>query len=59
MKIQAVIDYLNEHGSMTVEDLQELFDIKRTRAYNLYKKMEAEGYIKVSGRGTGKKITLN
>ena len=56
---QAVIDYLNEHGSMTVEDLQELFDIKRTRAYNLYKKMEAEGYIKVSGRGTGKKITLN
>lgn len=56
---QAVIDYLNEHGSMTVEDLQELLDIKRTRAYNLYKKMEAEGYIKVSGRGTGKKITLN
>lgn len=44
---------------MTVADLQELFDIKRTRAYNLYKKMEAEGYIKVSGRGTGKKITLN
>lgn len=56
---QAVIDYLNEHGSMTVEDLQELLDIKRTRGYNLYKKMEAEGYIKVSGRGTGKKITLN
>ena len=55
---QAVIDYLNEHDSMTVEELQELLNIKRTRAYNLYKKMEAEGYIKVSGRGTGKIIIL-
>lgn len=55
---QAVIDYLNEHDSMTEEELQELLNIKRTRAYNLYKKMEAEGYIKVSGRGTGKIITL-
>jgi ATP-dependent DNA helicase RecG len=55
---QAVIDYLNEHGSMTEEDLQELLNIKRTRAYNLYKKMETEGYIKVSGRGTEKVITL-
>lgn len=55
---QAVIDHLNEHGSMTVEELQELLKIKRTRAYNLYKRMEAEGYIKVTGRGTGKKITL-
>ena len=55
---QTVIDYLNEHDSMTVEKLQELLNIKRTRAYNLYTKMEAEGYIKVSGRGTGKIITL-
>ena len=55
---QAVIDYLNERDSMTEEELQELLNIKRTRAYNLYKKMEAEGYIKVSGRGTGKIITL-
>lgn len=55
---QAVIDYLNEHDSMTEEELQELLNIKRTRAYNLYKKMEAEGYIKVSGRGTRKIISL-
>ena len=55
---QAVIDYLNEHGSITEEELQELLKIKRTRAYNLYKDMEEEGYIKVSGRGKVKKITL-
>lgn len=55
---QAVIDYLNEHDSMTEDELQELLNIKRTRAYNLYKKMEAEGYIKVSGRGTRKIISL-
>lgn len=55
---QAVIDHLKEQGSMTEEELQKLLNIKRTRAYNLYKKMESEGYIKVSGRGTGKIITL-
>ena len=55
---QAVIDYLNEHGSMTVEELQELLDVKQTRAFNLYKKMENEGYIKVTGRGAGKTISL-
>ena len=55
---QAVIDYLNEYGSMTVEELQELLNIKRTRAYNLYKKRESEKYIKVSGRGAEKTITL-
>lgn len=55
---QAVINHLKEQGSMTEEELQKLLNIKRTRAYNLYKKMEAEGYIKVSGRGTRKIITL-
>lgn len=55
---QAVIDYLNEHGSMTVEELQELLDVKQTRAFNLYKKMENDGYIKVTGRGAGKTILL-
>lgn len=55
---RAVIDYLNKHGSMTEEELQELLKIKHTRAYNLYKDMEKDGYITVSGRGKGKKITL-
>lgn len=55
---RTVIDYLKIHGSMTEEDLQELLGIKQTRAYTLYKEMESKGYIKVSGRGTNKKITL-
>ena len=58
MQYKAVIEFLNEHGSMTVEELQELLDIKQTRAFNLYKKMESEGYIKVNGRGAEKTITL-
>lgn len=58
MQYKAVIEFLNEHGSMTVEELQELLDIKQTRAFNLYKKMEKEGYIKVNGRGAEKTITL-
>lgn len=55
---RTVIDYLNEHESMTVEELQELLEIKHTRAYNLYKSMEADGFIKVCGRGSEKKIFL-
>lgn len=55
---QAVIDYLNEHGSMTVEELQKLLDVKQTQAFNLYKKMENVGYIKVTGKGAGKTISL-
>ena len=58
MQYKAVIEFLNEHGSMTVEEFQELLDIKQTRAFNLYKKMESEGYIKVNGRGAEKTITL-
>ncbi len=58
MQYKAVIEFLNEHGSMTVEEFQELLDIKQTRAFNLYKKMESEGYIKVKGRGAEKTITL-
>lgn len=58
MQYKAVIEFLNEHGSMTVEELQELLDIKQTRAFNLYKKMEKEGYVKVNGRGASKTITL-
>ena len=55
---QTVIDYLKDNGSMTEEDLQELLSIKKTRAYNLYKAMEKDGFITVLGKGAEKKIIL-
>ena len=55
---QTVIDYLKDNGSMTEEELQELLGIKKTRAYNLYKAMEKDGFITVLGKGAEKKIIL-
>lgn len=55
---QTVIDYLKDNGSMTEEELQELLGIKKTRAYNLYKAMEKDGFITVLGKGVEKKIIL-
>lgn len=55
---QTVIDYLKDNGSMTEEDLQELLSIKKTRAYNLYKAMERDGFITVLGKGAEKKFIL-
>lgn len=55
---QTVIDYLKDNGSMTEEELQELFGIKKTRAFNLYKSMEKDGLIAVLGKGAEKKFVL-
>ena len=38
-QMKMVIDYLNEYGEMTEEDLQELLNIKKTRAYLLTRQM--------------------
>ncbi len=55
---QIVTDYLTEHGEMTASELQELLNIKRTRAYTLAKEMEKAGLIAASGRGEDKKYHL-
>ena len=38
-QMKMVIDYLTEYGEMTDEDLQELLNIKKTRAYLLARQM--------------------
>lgn len=37
---RTVLDHLTEHGEMTAAELEELLNIKRTRAYTLAKEME-------------------
>lgn len=51
---QAVIGYLTEYGEMTEDKLQELLNVKRTRAYTIAKQMEEAGIISVLGRGERK-----
>lgn len=55
---QAVIDYLTEYDEMNEDKLQELLDVKRTRAYTIAKQMEVAGIISVSGRGERKIFKL-
>ena len=57
-QMKAVMDYLAEYGEMTDEDLQELLNVKKTRAYLLARQMNENGLIEIVGRGAGKKYTL-
>ncbi len=44
--MKTVLDYLAEYGEMTDEDLQELLNMKKTRAYLLARQMNEDGRIK-------------
>lgn len=57
-QMKAVIDYLTEYGEMTEDDLQELLNIKKTRAYLLSRQMFENGLIDIVGRGSAKKYVL-
>lgn len=57
-QMKTVIDYLSEYGEMSDEDLQELLNIKKTRAYLLARQMNEDGLIDIIGRGAGKKYKL-
>lgn len=57
-QMKTVIDYLAEYGEMTDEDLQELLNIKKTRAYLLARQMNENGLIDIIGRGAVKKYLL-
>lgn len=57
-QMKTVMDYLEEYGEMTDEDLQELLNIKKTRAYLLARQMNENGLIDVIGRGAAKKYKL-
>ncbi len=54
-QMQKVLDYLSEHGEISDQKLQEVLNIKRTRAYTLTRQMAEKGLIQISGRGKDKK----
>lgn len=53
--MKTVLDYLEEYDEMSEEDLQELLNIKRTRAYLLARQMQEIGLITCVGRGATKR----
>ena len=53
-QMKAVLDYLSEYGEIGDEELQDLLNVKRTRAYLVARQMMEQGLIKSSGRGVNK-----
>lgn len=54
-QMKIVLDYIAEYGEITDEELQELLNVKKTRAYLIARQMNENGLIKIEGRGIGKK----
>lgn len=53
-----VINYLYENKEMTDEELQDLLNVKKTRAFNIVKDLESKGYVVIDGRGKNKKYRM-
>lgn len=54
-QMQKVLDYISEHGQITDEEVLSLLGIKKTRAFELIKKMREMGLVQMIGRGAEKK----
>ena len=57
-QMKMVLDYLAEYGEMTDKDLQELLNVKRTRAYLIARQMMEAGLLTTTGRGVTKRYRL-
>lgn len=57
-QMKTVLDYISEYGEIGDEELQELLNVKRTRAYLVARKMMEQGLIKSSGRGVNKRYYI-
>lgn len=57
-QMQTVLDYLKEYGEINEEELQDLLNVKRTRAYVLARQMCEGGLIITTGRGVHKRYRL-
>ena len=50
-QMKAVLGYLNEYGELSDEELQELLNVKRTRAYLLMRQIMRWGSWRQWGEG--------
>jgi len=53
-----ILSYLEQYEEATDEKIQELLDVKKTRAFVITKEMADKGLIRISGRGESRRITL-
>lgn len=53
-----IIEYIEQNGEITEQEIGEMLNVKRTRAYTLAKQMCDDGYIICVGRGAEKRYQL-
>ena len=58
-QMKVILSYLEEHEYVTEEEVQDLLDIKKTRAYILTKEMSENELLDIIGRGNDKKFILH
>ena len=58
-QMKTVLDYLAEYDEISDEELQELLNIKKTRAYLLTRQMSEEKLIEIVGKGAAKRYKLS
>ena len=57
-QMETLLKYLEDYGELTDEDVMELLNVKKTRAYVITKQLCDRGYIVAEGRGPEKKYLL-
>ena len=53
-QMKKILDYIQEHGQITDEEIQTILGLKKTRAFTLTKQLKDMGLIAVKGRGKEK-----
>ena len=53
-----IIDYLKVYNEITDEQVEELLNVEKTRAFVILKKMSDARLIKIIGRGATRKISF-
>ena len=59
VQMQEVLDYLSQYDAITDDELMELLNLKRTRAYMVANQMADMRLIDIIGRGKDKKYILH
>lgn len=54
-QMEELMEFIDTHGEVSEGDVQDLFNVRSTRAYVLMRQMRDAGFVKVKGRGPDKK----
>ena len=55
---QKIMDFINENGSITNKEIQDLLNIKTTRTYTIVKSMKEKNILVTKGRGSERRYYL-